>query len=372
MLNKIIFHTHAWLGFICSLFLLAVAITGLAFAFSGPLLHLETGAFPSEKARADTSPVNITQHVESAKKATSPAFIPLGYIGGFAEVETPIEMLYGLSNAPEQGGEVQIVTFNPRTDAVIDSFYLDHTITHHIIDFHYTLLLGDIGLFVLAVVGILMAVMALLGLVMWWPQRVSALVLTRKALKLNLTGTLRQINFSLHSIIGFWGAIFIVVWGLTGTFWSKPDWQPSWMLANTDHPPVEVLTLLETARCDATVTISEAVAIALGQFPNAAVIETEFPAPWQPYHVLYLSDGSNVDTKDGDIRVWVSASCIGVVHVEQNEGLHLVGAANNSVHAGTMFGMFRLPIIISVGVALIFLSVTGLVLWWKRYLKIFI
>ncbi|MFC4699117.1 PepSY-associated TM helix domain-containing protein [Glaciecola siphonariae] len=369
MLNKFIFHAHAWLGFICSLFLLAVAITGIAFALSGPLLHIETGAFPSEEARSPDSPVNIERHVEAAKKATSAAFIPLGYIGGFAEIETPIEMVYGLSSLPEQGGEVQIVTFNPNTDDIIDSFYLDRTITHHIIDFHYTLLLGNIGLLVMAVVGILMAIMAVLGIVMWWPRRFTFLVFKRKALYLNLRASLTQINFNLHSVIGFWGATAIIVWGLTGAFWSKPDWQPSWMLPNTDSLPADKQARLETMTCEATVTISDAVAIAREKFPNAVVLEAEFPVPWQPYHILYLSNGNDVDTKDGDTRVWVSASCKDIVHVEENEGLHLVGAANNSVHAGTSFGIMRLPIILSVGLALIFLSVTGLVLWWRRYIK---
>jgi len=136
-------------------------------AFSAPLLHLETGAFPSINQRDQNTPVYISSLVAKAQARAGESFIPLGYLGANAEIATNVEMIYGLSDRPENGGETQIVTFDSNNDSVIDALYLDRTITHQIIDLHYELLLGDTGEVIVAIIGLLMSALALAGIYLW-------------------------------------------------------------------------------------------------------------------------------------------------------------------------------------------------------------
>lgn len=357
---------HAWIGAIVSIFIIAVTVSGMAIAFSAPLMHLETGAFPEELSASLEHDPDLEKMILAAQAEAGESFLPIGYLGPHAEIATDIPMVYGMSAPPDAGGEVQIVSINPATGEAITSFYLDRTWTHLLIDFHYELLAGETGETVVAILGIILSILALVGLYLWWPVRRG---FWAKAKQLRLKGNWTSKSFSLHSFFGFWGALLIVIWGLTGTYWSKPDWGPSIIKPSTDVLPDTIAKKMERASCDGTVSISQASQIAMVAYPGTRVLEAEFAAPWQPYHTIYLAAPGDLDKRDGDQRVWVSASCENIMHKEQVSGLGKVGAVNNAIHSGETFGSFRQPVILIVGFALLLLSVTGLIVWFKRYFQ---
>ncbi len=329
-------------------------------------MHLETGAFPHVD-RGDTSAnSNLIKMIAAAKSEAGKTFLPIGYLGPNAEIATDIPMIYGMSAPPDAGGEVQIVSINPETGEAITSFYLDRTWTHLLIDFHYELLAGETGATLVAMLGLLLSILALVGLYLWWPVQRGLWV---KARQLTLKGNWNSKSFSLHSFFGFWCALLIVIWGLTGTYWSKPDWGPSIIKPDTDILPEAMARKMENASCNAHVSINQAAAIALKTYPGRRVLEAEFAAPWQPYHVIYLTTSQDLDKRDGDRRVWVSSSCADIIHKEKVSGLGKIGAVNNAVHSGEVFGSLRQPVIMIVGLALVLLSITGLIIGFKRYFR---
>ncbi|TQV67246.1 PepSY domain-containing protein [Exilibacterium tricleocarpae] len=356
---------HAWLGAVAAVFILAVSITGIAIAFSAPLLHLETGAFPQTEKRAADLPVKIDVLVAGAQQEAGASFIPLGYLGADAEIATYVEMIYGLSAPPDAGGEIQIVTFDAATDQVIGAFYLDRTLTHLLIDFHYELLGGGPGAVIVAALGLLMAGLAIVGLYLWWPLNRSV---WRKIRRLELRGSLLGKSFSLHSFFGFWFALVVLVWSLTGVYWSQPEWSPGFIRPATASLPAPIAEQFQNSACNDEVTVDTAIARALASHSHTTLLEAEFATPWQPYHIIYLSTGSDIDKKDGDIRVWASSNCIDQVHTESVTGIEVLGAINASIHSGESFGALRVPIIVIVGLVLSLLAITGLIVWAKKFL----
>ncbi len=357
---------HAWIGAIVSIFVMAVTVSGMAIAFSAPLMHAETGAFPEQLGASLEPDPDLQEMIAAARTEAGESFLPVGYLGPRAEIATDIPMIYGMSAPPDAGGEVQIVSINPATGEAITSFFLDRTWTHLLIDFHYELLVEETGETVVAILGIILSLLALVGLYLWWPIHRG---FWTKAKQLLLKGNWTSKSFSLHSFFGFWGALLIVIWGLTGTYWSKPDWGPSVIKPSTDVLPDAVAKKMEHASCDGTVSINQASQIALAAYPGTRVLEAEFATPWQPYHTIYLAAPGDLDKRDGDRRVWVSASCDNILHKEQVSGLGKVGAVNNTIHSGDIFGPLRQPMILIVGFALLLLSVTGLIIWFKRYFR---
>lgn len=355
---------HAWLGALSAIFILSVSITGMAIAFSAPLLDWETNAFPSVEKRAGTNPADIDSLVFRAKEKVGDTFLPLGYLGADAEIATNVEMIYGLSDVPENGGEVQIVSFNPSDDNIIDIFYLDRTLTHLLIDFHYELLGGTPGKIFVCIIALLMIALAIVGLYLWWPIKGSV---WKKAKALRLNGNAFQKSFSLHRFFGFWSSMVVLIWGLTGVYWSQPNWSPSFVQPSTDNISSHILEKFKT-QCEQRISITDATEIALSylsgtELNKGRVLEVELSAPWQPYHTIYLSTGDDIDKKDGDVRVWVSSTCENLVHVERVKGLATIGAISASIHSGETFGVFRIPVIILVGSILTLLSITGLIVW---------
>lgn len=369
-LRKINATLHAWVGAICAIFIILVTLSGMAIAFSGPLMHWETGAFPTVETSGgtgrETPDPELEKIIAAAQATAGETFLPIGYLGPNAEIATDIPMIYGMSAPPDAGGEVQIISINPQTKEAITSFYLDRTWTHLLIDFHYELLAGDVGEVIVAILGLILSTLALVGIYLWWPVRRG---FWAKAKRYSLKGNWNSKSFSLHSFFGFWCALLIVIWGLTGTYWSKPDWGPAIIKPQTDILPKAVAEKMENAACDGTVSIGEATEIALATYPGTRVLEAEFAAPWQPYHTLYLSMTDDLDKRDGDRRVWVSSSCANMVHKEAVSGLGNVGAINNAIHSGETFGAMRQPVVLLVGLALLLLSITGLIVWFKQYFR---
>lgn len=355
---------HAWMGAVAALFILSVSITGIALTFSGPLMKFETGALSVSGQR--TAPVNLEALIAKSKAEAGKTFLPVGYLGPNAEIVTKADMIYGMSDMPGNGGEEQIISFDPASDEVTGVFYLHRTFTHKLIDFHYTLLAGNAGLFLIAIIGLLMTLLALMGLWLWWPGRGRV---WKKAKKTTLKGPWITKSFRLHGLSGFWLSLAVLLWGISGTYWSKPDWFPEDFMPQTDRMASALPSEFTDATCDGDVSVNEAVSLALNQYPKYRILEAEFAAPWQNYHVLYLAQPEGIDHMDADTRVWVHAQCKNLIVSQSLSGVGKTGAVMQGLHSGRIFGALRVPVLILIGSALILMSITGLHLWWVRVFR---
>ena len=189
---------HGWIGAFVGLFVILVGSTGIALGFAYELMRAETGGFDvTGPSKDDVPPIALM--IKRAQDAAGPEFIPLGYVGPHGEIVNPAPMIYGLSAAPEAGGEEQVVTFDPATGVATGTFLLYDTWTHWLIDLHYELLAGEIGVAIMAVIALLVALLAVAGLVLWWPAR-SAFA---KPFSFSWRGDFVRKSFSLHSLVGF-------------------------------------------------------------------------------------------------------------------------------------------------------------------------
>ncbi len=95
---------------------------------------------------------------------------------------------------------------------------LGFRLTAWLLDFHDNLLNGETGRRTNGVAAGLVIVLAVTGLVLWWPgiQR------WRRSLVVDVRANWKQFNWNLHSAFGIWFAVFIVMWGITGLYLSYP------------------------------------------------------------------------------------------------------------------------------------------------------
>jgi len=86
-------------------------------------------------------------------------------------------------------------------------------------EFHDNLLADHAGRLVNGVGAILIAVLAIAGLVVWWPGRSNWW--RRMSVRRGVGG--RRFTLDLHNMLGFWLFIFVFVWALGGIYFAFPD-----------------------------------------------------------------------------------------------------------------------------------------------------
>jgi uncharacterized iron-regulated membrane protein len=86
-------------------------------------------------------------------------------------------------------------------------------------NFHDNLLADHTGRLVNGVGAILIAVLAIAGLVVWWPGRSGWW--RRMSLRRGVGG--RRFTLDLHHMLGFWLFIFVFVWALGGIYFAFPE-----------------------------------------------------------------------------------------------------------------------------------------------------
>lgn len=87
------------------------------------------------------------------------------------------------------------------------------------VNFHENLLFGQKGRFVNGIGAMGLILLGLTGAVVWWP----GIKNWRRALRIDWGAPFARFNWDLHSAIGFWGLVFVLVWGVTGFYFSFPN-----------------------------------------------------------------------------------------------------------------------------------------------------
>ena len=67
--------------------------------------------------------------------------------------------------------------------------------------------------------GALLFLMALSGMVLWWP----GVRAWKRALRINWRARWAGLNFDLHRTFGFWCFLLVAMWGITGAYFIFPD-----------------------------------------------------------------------------------------------------------------------------------------------------
>jgi uncharacterized iron-regulated membrane protein len=85
-----------------------------------------------------------------------------------------------------------------------------------LVKFHENLLAGPTGRLVNGVGAICVTSLCLTGAVIWWPGMKNR----RRSLTVSWRAHFARINWDLHSALGFWCFFFILLWGISGIYFS--------------------------------------------------------------------------------------------------------------------------------------------------------
>ena len=341
MIKRTFLKWHRWIALAFAPLLLLQATTGAVLALKDIVAPIVPSApvFQPLAQRHDGSPASI-----STLKAKLERYFPRYSVTRLFLPSTSQSAAFAQLDNPD--GEHRYAVVDPNDGRIMKSGSIWRFPFEAALQLHFQLMKPSVGIAIVIANGAALAIVALSGLVFWWPGRknmVKALTIRRSA---NANLMLRQYHRSTGAVI----AVIVLFSAVTGVLLDIPN-----------LPPVRAAPPSRQAMHPTALAIDRAVALASAQFPASALRDIRFG-----------TDGTlaiNFFAPERNPR----AVHVVLVDAASHQLLKAVPAQANTaswmtilpLHTGESFGLPG-QLLLLIGVfALIFLTISGPLTWWR-------
>jgi uncharacterized iron-regulated membrane protein len=354
-LRRALFQIHLWLGVLLSLYIIVIGLTGSILVFQSEIRHASMPLVELDPARVAPIDTVIAEARSRFPKHS------ITYVGS-PQRSSPWWTVY----VQNEQGKPDILYADPVTGKPYSQrgrLFIDF-----VLDLHIYLLAGPKGFIVNCLAGVGLLILTLTGVVLWWP----GVKLWTRGFFISLRHRWKRINYDAHNAIGIWTLLIVSWWGFTAVYFLIPDKvsavvnvvsplvgmkEPKSAESTTGVPVAPLMQILATARtlCPGTL---EGTSIPQKPGENVTVyIDRLQPGDFSHRDIL---------TFDGH-----SGKMLTCWHYGRNLSLgDWFLWLMYPLHFGTLWGMTIKVLWASLGLSLPFLSITGLLMYWNRYLSV--
>jgi uncharacterized iron-regulated membrane protein len=204
-LRRAIFQIHLWTGLAIGLYVVMISLSGSVLVYRSEL-YQRFSPRPRIVAGSGT-PLSAEALTPAARRGR-----PGAEIASIRRGDSPnhaVEITF------ERGGETERRLFDPYTGEDLGNpVPAGFRFTTWLLELHDTLLLGEAGKRVNGIGALLLVLLSATGAVIWWPGIRS----WRRSLTLDVRAGWKRLTWSLHSMLGAWFLVFVLMWGITGTY----------------------------------------------------------------------------------------------------------------------------------------------------------
>lgn len=355
--RRMLFQIHLWAGILLSLYLAIIGISGSLLVFED-----EFTAFALPKTRAQaaaTGRLRLEDLLEASERATPGA---RAYFVSFPQNGRPFYRVWLKDGA----GRQTVLAADAATGALLPG---PRPWIEWVHDLHIYLLLGPSGLIVNGVGAGALLLLALTGLVLWWP----GVAHWTRALWVRRRSGWRRINFDLHSAIGFWTLGLVLWWAISGVYFA---WPVQFARAVNAVSRIEGMRPpaipRETSGAGGHADLDTMIDAARRATPGGSVSGIALPPPTGGNVIVYVDRRTPGDFSHRDIHYFGAASgrLLATWHYGENRtaGDWFLWAMH-PLHFGTLWGLGPKILWALAGLSLPALSVTGLLMYWNRKLR---
>ena len=205
------FQIHLWTGVALGLYIVMLSVTGSALVYRNEL-----------DRSFRTPPVRFIEGAQPLPGDQLRAMAERAYPGWNV---TRVGDRIGRRNASieiwlERDGAKKERLFNPYTGQDLgDAVTRGELFVLWLARLHDELLFDRTGKYVNGVGSAAVTVLVLTGAVIWWP----GITRWRRSLGINARAGWKRINWDLHSAMGFWLFLFMLIWGVSGVYLGIPE-----------------------------------------------------------------------------------------------------------------------------------------------------
>jgi uncharacterized iron-regulated membrane protein len=370
---------HLWLGLVCGTVFVVLGLTGNVIAWLPELDRmLNPGLLtaPVAPGMAQGDPLRVSPAAVQAvvdRLAADPAYgrpsqVAFPAFAGDVYVATyrtpPVESSFDLAVSRQ-------VMVDPSTLQVLgernwgESGWSRPLLMPTLFHLHRYMVAGEFGKTLVGVCGIVMVIVALTGLILWWPRPTWSSL--KAALTVRYGGSLTKLNYSLHRAGGFFLVPALLAQGFSGSYMNLPA-----VIAPVVNvvAPVSSTAKLENRDRTAGIALDVQSALARAQavFPEARTSRIVIPKAGLPYEIR-VRQPNEIRHDDGATRITIDSASGEVLRVIDPLG----GKRGDSVlawmfplHTGDAFGLPGRIFITLFGLTPLVFMVTGVVVWLKQ------
>jgi len=357
-LRRAVFQIHLWTGILMSLYIVIIALTGAILVFEDEFTSI---TLPANLKPLD--PSHLASIPEVMQKFQG------GYPGArVTEIDTPWPTIpaYRLHAVSATGLE-----FNLVADPVTASLYgQPYSWVNWVHDLHVYLLLGSAhGEQVNGFGAAILLLLSITGLLLWW----QGLRNWSSALFINLRCNWRRVNFDAHHAIGIWTLAIVVWWSISGIYFG---WYKQFVSVVNAISPLQGMlspSLPQRLPADARrATLPAILAAAQRGSPRGRLFSLSDPSLQGTLVYALMDLRTPGDFSHRDI-VTIDATNAQVLTIWRYGENHSAGDwliwSMHPLHFGTLWGMGIKVIWFICGLSLAILSISGVIMYWNRFLR---
>jgi len=345
-MHKALLVFHRWAGLLAGLVIFVIAITGCALVFEG---HIDRLLNPDLTLVQPGSHTISLQAAVEAVRSTYPLETPNGVV-------LPDAPHHALVINLESGHAVSVDQYRGR---VLGARERLGGFARFLRRLHKTLLAGPMGQKIVGALTFLTLLLALSGLILWWPRRILVLKSSR---------SWRRVNFDLHNVLGLYSAAFLVVMCVSGIMITFAEVVDPVVLRLDPAPPRRPVSRASMVSAGASpIGPDEALRLGRAALPGAFVRRVSLPPPGTAVYALGLSFPED-RTPGGRSRVLLDQYSGQILDVENSRIAHLgkrILDLKRPIHTGDVFGAPTQALAFGVSLMLAGQVVSGILVWWR-------
>lgn len=360
--KKCINDIHLWLGLGSGIVLFLVCFSGTILAFDHEIKAFFAEEFVVIKTENRTS---VSALVELVKNDN------IGYV---SKLEIPVK-----ANAPyvfsvkedlskKRSTKVLVDPYSARIQTVekttADAFLFSMFKLHR-----WLLLDSKIGRPIVGVATIIFILLALSGLILWFPKKIKWKTL-KSGLKIKTSAKWKRINHDLHNTLGFYSCILILVMGITGLCWSFEGYRVGlgYVMGTTifDRSAPE----FQPSQDENTVSIDAILKLANKTLTYDGVVSVSFPNSKNNYYTIKKTNVNNWSPVIVDKMYLDTSGVILAVDYFNKKPLNVqLASLIKPLHTGKIYGLFSKILYFIACLIATSLPVTGTIIWLNKLKK---
>jgi uncharacterized iron-regulated membrane protein len=343
---KTLLWLHRWAGLIAGIAIFVIAVTGCILTFENDIDRRLNRELMLVTPGDSTVPL---KDAVDAVRAAYPNEFP-------QSISLPQAPNHSLLISLKSGKMAAVDPYTGRVLGIRDRF---DGIARDIHLMHTRFMAGKTGEHLVGAFTIMTLLMAVSGLVLWWP---------RKIVGVKNSKSWRRVNFDVHNILGFYSAAVLVVTCASGIIIAYEDVTDPLVLKLNTKPaskPAQVSsTPIEGA---APISPDEAVRVAKEAMPGIRVANVNVPSPGKAVYRLSVKYPED-RTPAGRSRIALdqyNGAVLDLISTRNQELGTQILNLKRSLHTGDVFGAPSLAIVFLTSLMLAGQVVTGFLIWWK-------